>query len=106
MALEGVTNAVGPYATQFTDFVSRNWTAFKNASVEYGTAIWNSGPVQKVVEFTSPYFNKAAAYYPEWAKFSWSTGTAVATLGASVLLLALIGYWTGGSTPAGGRTAH
>lgn len=106
MALEGVTNAVGPYATQFTDFVSRNWTAFKDASVETGTAIWNSAPVQKVVEFSSPYFNKAAAYYPEWAKFSWSTGTAVATISLSVLFLAFVGYMTGNTSSSGGRAAH
>jgi len=106
MALEGVTSAVGPYVTQASDFVSRNWTAFKDASVEYGKAFWNSAPVQKVVEFTSPYFNKAAEYYPEWAEFSWSTGTAVATLGVSVLFLALVGYMTGSSSSAGGRTAH
>jgi len=103
MALEGVTNAIGPYASQFTGFVSKNWEAFKNASVEYGSQIWNSQYVQKVVVFVKPYFNKAASYYPEWAKVTWSTSTAIATLSLTVLSLFAISFFAGGS--AGGRTA-
>lgn len=92
MAIQAVRNSIGPYFTQFSGFVARNWHAFKNASVTYGTQISNSATIQKITGYVKPLINKVSQYYPNALKFSWSTGTAVVTMATTVSALALISY--------------
>ena len=91
ITIESAKNAVSPYLTQAGDFIFRNWGDFKNASVHYGTKVYETPAVQYVVRTTAPYFNKAASYIPESCRFSWSTGTAVATVSATIVALFAIG---------------
>ena len=97
MVTEAINSSISPYINQFTGFVSKNWAAFKNASVEYGTKIYASGTVQKVIEYVKPLINKLDHYYPNSLRFSSSTTVAAAVVASSLTGLALISYFTGGN---------
>ena len=93
MSLAGITSTPESYVSQFTTCIVRNWQAFKNKSVVYANQFWNSHYIKKIVVFISSYFNKIVAYYPDWAKISWSTSTAVATAGVILLSLSILSYF-------------
>lgn len=91
MSLEAVTTSASPYVTQLGDFIVRNWSAFKNAAVQYGTKVYETELVQKIITTASPYFQAAVGAIPNWAKFTWSTGTAVVAVLLTIFSLFIIG---------------
>jgi len=77
--IAGITRTLSSGLNFVTTGVSKTYNATYHLIGAGLHGVSQFGPMRKITEVCSPFFRRAATLYPDWAKFSWSTGTALTT---------------------------